>query len=201
MHDTHVSKKTIIKIHANIRQMMARYNTRNRRRVGGVGCTVEMDECHLYTRKYNVGRVQRGQAWWAIGGICRETRQMFVVISPVRDQETMRRIIFHNIQAGSTVYTDCWRGYNVISRMGLGYRHRTVNHTRFFVNPLDRDVHTNTIERSWRRLRESVPKQLSLKDIPSHVEQFLFYHHKNCRDSGEKFNAIVDLAKTFFPLN
>lgn len=42
----------------------------------------------------------------------------------------------------SIIYTHCWKGYSEVGV--LGYQHKTVNHSKRFVDPILR-VHTNTI--------------------------------------------------------
>jgi hypothetical protein len=65
----------------------------------------------------------------------------------------------HNILHGSNFITDIWRGYNGISE--FGYEHLKVNHSLNFVDPIDRTILTNAIERCWRSLKEHVPKSIS----------------------------------------
>ena len=47
------------------------------------------------------------------------------------------------IAEGSTILTDEWRGYSPHPRF---FNHYTVNHSKEFVHPHDRRIHTNTIE-------------------------------------------------------
>ncbi|KFB41649.1 uncharacterized protein LOC101852594 [Anopheles sinensis] len=39
---------------------------------------VEIDETKVSRRKYNVGRVTQTHKEWLVGGICRETGQVFL---------------------------------------------------------------------------------------------------------------------------
>ena len=126
---------------------------------------------------------------------------MFVVIVENRDQNTLSKAVFENIESGSLIYSDCWRGYRKLSQMGLGFVHKTVNHSENFVSPADRDVYTNTVERAWRSLREEIPKQVGLDAVESYIERFLFFKNTNSKDVQSKFNAMVDLCRVFFPVN
>ena len=132
--------------------------------------------------------------WWVVGGKCRETKEMFIVISDVRDKESLGKIIFDHVRSGSRIFTDGWKGYNGLRLMGLQYTHQTVNHSQHFVNPNDRNVHTNTIERAWRNLRESIPLQTRKCDIESHIETFLFFHN-NATPEKTPFDLLLDLYK------
>ena len=200
-HDADVAAKTVVVIHQLIRKMMADFNRINRRLVGGPQLTVEIDECHVHTRKYNVGRVIASQQWWVVGGICRQTRETFVVITPTRDKPTLRWILFHNVAANSVIYTAGWGGYFNIEEMGLNCIHRTVDHSHNFVNLNYRDVHTNTIERAWRTLREALPEQITVEHVQSYLDKFIFFHHHPCQYAGERFQVMVELCKFFFPTN
>ena len=52
-----VSAPTIIGFFKEFRKMMSDFLEKNRRLVGGPNMHVEMDETHMFKRKYNVGRV------------------------------------------------------------------------------------------------------------------------------------------------
>ena len=157
--------------------------------------TVEVDECHIHTRKNNVGRTLCGEKWWVVGGICRETKRMFAVITNRRDKETLKKFIFENVEQNSTVYTDCWRGYVDIEQMGLGFVHGTVNHTTNFVNPNNPDTHTNTVERLWRSFREALPKQIGLKDVQSYVDSFIVSTTQAVKMPVNVFRRLLICAK------
>ena len=59
--------------------------------IGGEGKIVEIDESKFGKRKYNVGRLVEGQ--WVFGGVCRETRQCFMVPVEQRDRATLLTIV------------------------------------------------------------------------------------------------------------
>ena len=52
---------------------------------------MEVDEAKFGKRKYQRGRLVEGQ--WVLGGICRETRQVFLVPVDSRDGATLLSII------------------------------------------------------------------------------------------------------------
>ena len=82
------------------------------------GTTVEIDESKFGKRKYNRGRHVEGQ--WVVGGICRETGDIFLAECPgnKRDATTLLDIIERHVAKTSTIVTDCWRGYDCLEREG-----------------------------------------------------------------------------------
>ncbi|ODM86605.1 hypothetical protein Ocin01_20076 [Orchesella cincta] len=68
--------------------------------VGGVGLHVEVDESHVFKRKYNRGRLTAHEHVWIFGGICRETKEMFVQVVPDRSGATLWPIIQRKIAPG-----------------------------------------------------------------------------------------------------
>ena len=121
-------------------------------KIGGPGLTVEIDESKFGKNKYHKGRYMEGQ--WIFGGICRETKDFFVVPVPKRDSLTLIPVILSKIAEGSTIISDCWRSYNVLSE--LDYTHLTVNHQYNFVDP-DTLAHTQNIESLWWQIKRQLP--------------------------------------------
>ncbi|CAG2189290.1 unnamed protein product [Mytilus edulis] len=60
-------------------------------KIGGPGLIVEIDEAKFGKRKYNRGRVVDGN--WVLGGICRETKEIFLMKVDKRDKDTLIPII------------------------------------------------------------------------------------------------------------
>ena len=175
--------------------ILAVSNTRNAK-IGGVGLTVEMDETHIYKRKYNIGRVLMSESVWIIGGRCRETGEVFLKTATRRNIIEINRIISENIHIGTKIITDCWKGYNDISENG--YIHATVNHRYNFVCPEDRTVHTNNIERLWRDLKSSVPKSSRLSDRLEYVDSYLFDRIFPSNNDGERFEIVSRFISLYF---
>lgn len=76
-----------------------------RNKIGGEGYTVEMDESKISKRKYNGAR--RGK--WVVTGICRETKDIFVVPVLIKSKEIILQIIREKILPGSSIITDIWQ--------------------------------------------------------------------------------------------
>ena len=84
-------------------------------KIGGPGLTVEIDESQFGKRKYR-GTIIIGRRFaWILGGVCRETGEMFLVPCPnnKRDKPTLLAIILANVKQGTTIYTDGWAAYKV----------------------------------------------------------------------------------------
>lgn len=124
----------------------------NNRPIGGVGFTVEIDEGKFGKRKYNRGRFVDGQ--WVLGGVCRETKECFLVPVDKRDSATLIPIIVSNISPGTTIVSDCWRAYNILNEMD--FTHLTVNHSLNFVDPTT-GAYTQTIESTWWQIKRGLP--------------------------------------------
>lgn len=113
-------------------------------RIGGPGHWVQLDESKFSKRKFEVGRAVRSP--WIVGGIDMTTKECFFVETFYRDAETLRSIIMNHVVEGSVLCTDCWRGYSNLE--SLGFTHFTVNHSRFFVDPIT-GINTQLIENTW----------------------------------------------------
>ena len=122
-------------------EIISRHHTGRR---GGPGKIVEIDESKFGRRKYHRGRVVEGQ--WVFGGICRETKECFVMLVNSRDKATLLPIIQDRILPGTCVMSDLWRAFDCLN--DEGFQHLTVNHSLNFVDP-DTGAHTQNIENTW----------------------------------------------------
>ena len=56
------------------------------------------------------------------------------------------------VRSGSVIISDGWAAYGSLSTEG--YSHRVINHSENFVHPDDKSIHTQTVERLWRNVKE-----------------------------------------------
>jgi len=171
---------------------------RDRTCIGGFGKTVEIDETIFGQRKYHRGR--KKSSMYVIGGIEHPARrskpqigrqqqqqQIFLEIISDRSARTLESTIVKHVNLRTTIITDCWAGYNNIK--SLGYRHKTVNHSKNFVDPRT-GASTQSIESLWSHLREFLPRR-GLR--PNRMESYLyeFVYKRNHFGQFEQFLATI----------
>ena len=178
--------------------------------IGGPGIIVEIDETVCVKRKYNRGRVL--QEIWIIGGIERISKKCFVKVLLEeldlaeltrdqrlirrlrRDKETLMPIIQQYIKPGSIINSDGWGAY--VDLGNLGYEHNVVIHERNFLNPDDPNIHTQTIERLWRDLKEWV-KRSGMR--AAYMRQYLSRWHFLRQRSHKRclHDFLIEAAKLY----
>ena len=161
--------------------------------IGGVGEVVEIDESKFGKRKFNKGR--RVDGVWVFGGICRRTRDCFLVPVEDRTASTLIPLIKKWIKPGTKVISDCWKAYGTLKEEG--YIHGTVNHSIEFVNSETGD-HTQTIESTWRAVKRSLPRSGTRKPFyQSYFLEFLF-RRRYFVDGTDWFATFMDKVKTVY---
>ena len=152
--DLKLSHHTVIDWLNLLRDVCTQYFIDHPLEIGGPGAEVEIDESKFGRRKFHRGRYVEGH--WVFGGVERGTGKAFVVEVPSRDAATLLPIIRRHIRHGTRSFSDEWRAYNAIqAQAGANYDHRTVNHSRYFVDP-NNDAHTQNVEASCKRLFRSL---------------------------------------------
>ena len=147
------SSKTVVDWFTFCREVCLRaVEERCSKGIGGPGMTVEIDESKFGRRKYNRGRLVEGK--WVLGGICRETKEIFLIEVPKRDSATLIPLIKEYVAAGSSIISDCWKAYDCLSQEN--FTHLTVNHSLNFVDPTT-GAHTQNIECQWWQIKRSLP--------------------------------------------
>ena len=85
--------------------------------------------------------------------------ECFLVEVAKRDAPTLGQKIVEFIEPGSTIASDMWAAYNRIDQLHIdynlpvAYRHIQVNHSTNFVNSLNPDAHTQSIESLWQKFK------------------------------------------------
>jgi transposase len=125
----------------------------------------EVDESYFGgTRKGKRGRAAAGKV--PVFGILKRGGKVYTQIIPDARSKTLIPIIREKIQPDSIVYTDCWRGYNVLDVSE--FKHYRINHSKLFAN---KHNHINGIENFWNQAKRHMRK---FNGIPAkHFELFL----------------------------
>ena len=165
-------------------------------KIGGEGYNVEVDETYVCKRKYNRGRVLVAQSVWLVGGICRETGEIFLKFVTRRDSASLLGIITSSVASGTRIITDCWRGY--LNLAANGYYHATVNHSYHFVSPDDPTVHTQRVERLWRSIKNFIPRNARREFLESYGSAFAVQRLIGEEGKLKKFENFIDIIKLFF---
>jgi hypothetical protein len=145
----------------------------NDRMIGGDDIVVEIDETKFGKRKYNRGH--RVEGVWVVGGVARTPgREMFAVKVSNRSAATLVQILQTYVRPGTTIITDCWKGYKTDGLLDLDMLHSTVNHSECFVDP-NSGAHTNTIEGTWSGMKVKVPRRHRTEEmITPHLLEFVW---------------------------
>lgn len=172
------SPNTIVDYFGYFRQLAADSLNEEDWKIGGENIIVEVDESKFGKRKNNRGK--RIEGAWVIGGIERtEESKFFVRVVKNRNHQTIVDILSDHVLEGSIVHTDLWKGYVGIDQ-DIGVTHRTVNHSKEFVNSAT-GVHTNSIEGKWAGLKRRIVLRGRVEStLPNYLfEQIWRSKHKN----------------------
>ncbi|XP_065320610.1 uncharacterized protein LOC135928171 [Gordionus sp. m RMFG-2023] len=166
-------KKAISRWFKKFRKVCGFHIASNHSKIGGPGHVIEIDETHVWKRKYNSGRHLTSEAIWIIGGICRETNEIFLSATTTRDQDTTYRVVKDNVMQDSTIMTDSWLGYNRLE--SSNYFHYRINHSQNFVDPNDRSIHTQKVERLWRDLKANYKRHGDRDNIHEYLLEYRYF--------------------------
>lgn len=165
-------------------------------KIGGDGIVVEVDECKIGRRKFQRGRVVEGS--WILGMIERghsEKYRLEICPDNKRDSITLIDLIKKHVAIGTTIHSDCWKGYFDLKLHG--YHHDTVNHSEEFVNS-QTGAHTQNIESSWRYMRRFLSRGGVHKDtLADHLSEFL-WRRRVKKLKRDPFKQLIMDIKTVY---
>lgn len=123
-----------------------------------------------------------------LGMVERKGKLVSRIISDAKST-TLTPAILNVVDKTATIYTDEWKGYNMISKI---YNHLSVKHkNNEFVNGR---VYTNTIENFWGLLKRGllgIYHNTSKKHLQRYIDEFTFrYNTRNINDY-ERFDVLL----------
>jgi len=86
-------------------------------------------------------------------GLLKRGGKVYTKIIPNAQSETLMPILEKKVIPDSIVYSDCWRGYNVLDI--AGFKHYRINHSQLFA---DKHNHINGIENFWNQAKRHMWK-------------------------------------------
>ena len=113
---------------------------------------IEVDESYFGgARKGKRGRGASGKV--PVFGLLKRRGKVYTKIIPDAKASTLMPIIQEKVIPDSIVYSDGWRGYNVLDVSE--FKHYRINHSKLFA---DRHNHINGIENFWNQAKRQMRK-------------------------------------------
>ena len=113
---------------------------------------IEVDESYFGgARKGSRGRGAAGKV--PVFGLLKRNGKVYTKIIPDASGASLLPIIERKVIPDSIVYSDCWRGYNVLDVSG--FKHYRINHSKLFA---DKQSHINGIESFWNQAKRHMRK-------------------------------------------
>ena len=113
---------------------------------------IEVDESYFGGRRK--GKRGRGAAGKVpVFGLLKRKGRVYTKIIPDASSATLLLIIQQKVVPDSIVYSDCWRGYNVLDVSD--FKHFRTNHSKLFA---DKKNHINGIESFWNQAKRHMRK-------------------------------------------
>lgn len=149
----------------------------------------ELDETYIGGRKHGKrGRGASGKA--LVFGIAKRKGEVSASLTNDLKGSTVYPIVKRRVLPTSTVYTDEFKTYDSIKR--LGYKHIRVNHSAevWVIG----NAHTNTIEGFWSLLKRGINgiyHSVSEKWLQNYINEYGFrYNHRN--DERPMFLTVLE---------
>lgn len=195
-----IGDDTIRQWYQYCRDICSNYLVNHPFQIGGPGIVVQIDESVIAKRKYNRGHHVAER--WVFGGYDCRRKVGFLEEVEDRTAATLLPLIQHHIAPGSIIHSDCWPAYGQpgvsgISMLPQNYVHQTVNHTRYFVDPVTH-AHTNNVECMWKNCKSKFKSMngVATTTLSSHLDEFMWRQLNN-----NAFDELLLNCAMWYPAN
>jgi transposase len=145
-----VNFKTACYFYQRLRELIAAQTEREANEV--FAGEIEVDESYFGGhRKGNRGRGAAGKV--PVFGLLKRGGKVYTKIIRDASGDTLIPIIEKKVIPDSIVYSDCWKGYNVLDVSD--FKHYRINHSKLFA---DKKNHINGIENFWNQAKRHLRK-------------------------------------------
>lgn len=188
-----VERQTLITYQQRLRHIAVMSLDIENFKLGGDGKIVEIDESLFIKVKHNKGKDLKRRQIWVFGMYERGSKLCLFIVVPKRDAFNLLNVIYKFILPGTLIYSDCWKAYSRIRDLDKHFKHLTVNHQLYFVNP-ENGVHTNSIESVWNaaKVHIKVMRGVSRDYLESYLVEFCWRSKACLTGRGDAADAIID---------
>lgn len=148
---------------------------------------VEADEAFIGGRESAEQIRREGSKKQIVMGLKQRGGRMHTELVGSTATKDLRTVVLRTVKPGSTVSTDEWKGYNLLTKDG--FEHLTVHHKAG--EYVRGEAHTNNVESFWRLFKNSIKSthiHVSQKYMQFYLSEFTF--RSNHR---QMTNAMFDL--------
>eukprot|EP00106_Octopus_bimaculoides_P014417 XP_014781859.1 PREDICTED: uncharacterized protein LOC106877467 [Octopus bimaculoides] len=191
MEQVGIGTEAIVKWYNYFRELCAVWCIDNAMQIGGEGMVVEIDETKFTHQKFYNGRYE--ECRWILGMVERQSLRCVLVPVSDRNASTLLPIIAQHVLPETRIITDGWLAYQQMSN------HTNMNHNLHFVDPNDATFHTNTIERTWGKIKDKYRAMHGTSDnlFETYLQEFCWRRsHKH-----NMFMSFVKCIRTYYPLS
>mmetsp|Transcript_31546 Transcript_31546/g.31274 ORF Transcript_31546/g.31274 Transcript_31546/m.31274 type:complete len:405 (+) Transcript_31546:80-1294(+) len=189
-----INKIDAMCIDAKIRKIVSEHFIRTLPKFKGI---VEIDESCFRNSSKILSFGQSAPEKWVFGLYERESKRVYMEVVSKRTTAYLLPIIQSHCEMGTTIISDQWAAYNKLPE--LGFPHFTVDHSRFFVNPHSREIHTQHIEISWCWAKYDIKRKYRKMSC---LQEYLnvFCWKRQFKNNKNKIAEIGDIMKALLEL-
>lgn len=172
-----IDRKTVFLFKRVIEGIICRKYDAKIKKLGGKGKVLEIDETLIAKRKYNKGR-KIGQVW-VFGIVERDTGRCHVEVLKDKTKESFEKIIKKYADESSIIMTDEHKSYSGLR--SIGFQHYTIKHKENFVDPENKNIHTQTIESLWNIFKKKKHSEYGIAwhKIGTYCKVFSYFRENN----------------------